>query len=156
VSGKIPRYGYGADSEAYWDHAGNLASRHSFMSSPGHGFDLVADVDEFSFETQRLPGYPLLLAGVRAIAPSAGPRSWPFVLLNLLLVFANAWFVLSIFRRDVMGGEGQAACPAWTCWAVAAFLPFLLYGDGIDSDFLVATLLAGFCYSHLSTGRRRY
>lgn len=155
-SGKNPRYGYGADSEAYWDHAGNLASRHAFMSSPRHGFDLLAKVDDYSFETQRLPGYPLLLAGLRWIAPSAAPRSWPFLLLNLLLVFANAWFVLSLHRRDVVAGDGPKTCPAWTGLVVAAYLPFLLYGDGIDSDFLVATLLAGFSYLHLSPGRARW
>jgi hypothetical protein len=156
VSGKNPRYGYGADSEAYWDHAGNLVSRHAFMSSPGHGFDLLARVDEPSFETQRLPGYPLLLAVVRSLAPSASPRSWPFVLLNLLLVFANGWFVLSICRRDVLACNGPETFPAWIGLVVATYLPFLLYGNGIDSDFLVATLLAGFTYSYLSPGKARW
>ena len=149
ISQRDPLYGYGSDSSTYWDLSGNLIRFHKFVSSPGGGFDFLGTVNGYSEAMQRLPGYPLFLAGVRALTGAKTGNAWGIWLANLILVFCNAFFVVSVFERDLFKSP---ITKNWY-WAVVVYLPFLFYGSGINSDFLSATLLAGAVFFAFSPRR---
>ncbi len=148
-SQRDPVYGYGSDSGTYWDLSTNLISFHKFLSSPGFGFDFLDMVNSYTEAMQRLPGYPLFLAGVRVATGAKTPNAWGIWLADFILVFCNAFFIISIFERDLFKNHVNKN---WY-WLVVLYLPFLLYGSGINTDFLSATLLAGAVYFAFSPGR---
>lgn len=149
VSQRDPLYGYGSDSDTYWDLSTNLINTHKFLSSPGKGFDFLGTVNSYTHAMQRLPGYPVFLAGVRALTHDKTPNSWGIWLANLILVFCNAYFVISLLERDLFK---DGINKKWY-WLVVLWLPFLFYGSGINTDFLSATLLAGAVYFAFSPDR---
>ena len=150
ISQKDPVFGYGSDSNIYWDLAGNLAKGRGFVNSPGFDFAYIKKTDQYTYGTQRLPGYPLALAGVRYITQTNNPNSLAVWLFNLILVFFNAYFIISLIKKLLPN------IPNGWYWIVALFPPFLIYSNGINSDFFVAVLLSGFCYFILSSEKRTW
>ncbi len=150
ISQKDPVYGYGSDGQVYWDLGGNLAKGLGFVNSPGFAFSYIYPVNYYTYGTQRLPGYPLLLAAVRALNKSAGPNGASVAVLNLILVFLNAYFIIGLLRKFLPGVSNK-----WYL-SVALFPPFLLYSNGINSDFFLAVLLAGFCYFLAQEGKKTW
>jgi hypothetical protein len=150
ISQKDPVYGYGSDNTSYWNLAGNLAKGLGFMNSPGFDFAYVHKIDQYTFGTQRLPGYPLALAAVRLIFHTDNPKGLAIQLFNLFLVFCNAYFTVAVIKKLL-----PQVSPAWF-WLVVFFPPFLIYGDGIGTDLVTAMLLAGFCHFALKENASRW
>ena len=150
ISQKDPLYGYGSDSEVYWDLAGNLAHGRGFVHSPGFDFSYLHKTSEFTQGTQRLPGYPLALSLIRALDLNAAPNSWLAWMFNLSLVFLNSYFVIGILV--ILYPNTKTVF----FWLVALFPPFLIYANGINSDFFAATLISAAVYFSLASSRWRY
>ncbi len=150
ISQKDPNFGYGSDSDVYWDLGGNLAAGRGFVHSPGFDFAYLHKTAEYTRGTQRLPGYPLVLSIVRAVDFDAAPNSALVSAFNFLLVFLNSFFVIGILIFLYPNIKSAYF------WIVALFPPFLIYGNGINSDFFVATLIAATVYFSLAPSRWRY
>lgn len=150
ISQKDPLYGYGSDSEVYWDLSGNILSKHAYLHSPGFDFSYLQKTDDFVHGTQRLPGYPLILSFIRLITGAAHPNSFGIILFNIILVFLNAYFILGILKKLFQ------EIPEKYYLAVCFFPSFLIYSNGINSDFFTLVLLSGFCFFVLKEGLLKY
>lgn len=140
LSQKDPLYGYGSDSEIYWDLSTNIKEGRGFVHSPGFDFAYLYKTDQYTYGTQRTPGYPLVLAGVRTIFQTDSPNSIGITVFNLMLVFLNCYFIVGILKKQL------PQVPSKFYSFIAIFPLFLIYGNGINVDFITGVLLAAFCY----------
>lgn len=150
LSQKDRLFGYGSDSEVYWDLAGNLAEGRGFVHSPGFDFAYLQKTENYTSGTQRLPAYPVALSVVRVWDINTPPNGWQLGVFNLILVFLNAYFIAGILQKLF------PAMSKKIYWAIVLLPQFLIYSNGINSDFFGATMISAAVFFALLESKQRY
>lgn len=144
TNGGWQTWGFGSDSEVYWDLSSNLLKRGAFECSPGlgHEFTCYPNPDTIA-NVHRLPAYPAVLAFFRFLWDDfrAG------YLLNFVAYLLTVAYAVYLFRL-LSPAASRLSLSGFGCFV--AFSPlYLVYNQGIQSDTFCAAMCVAFTYHFL-------